>query len=110
AIATSLRDPHVLLLEFNHCRDMLLKGPYPEALKRRVGGGQGHLNNDQAATMLEWLVGPNTHTLVLAHLSAHNNEPERALDAARGTLARLGLDSVRVVVAQQDQSLEAIEV
>jgi hypothetical protein len=53
--------------------------------------------------MLRRLAGPNLHTLVLAHLSEKNNRPELALDAARTTLAALGLAHVRVLVASQDE-------
>ena len=110
SVAQALQGAHVLKLEFNHCAEMLHAGPYPDALKRRVGGGQGHLNNDQAAAMLERLAGPELHTLILAHLSAHNNTPDRALEAALTTLQRLGLSHVQVMVAQQDEALAPIDV
>ena len=42
---------HSLLLEFNHDLSMLQAGRYPQALKRRVGGDWGHLNNGQAAAV-----------------------------------------------------------
>lgn len=102
-VARALAGAHVLVLEFNHDRAMLEQGPYPVKLRRRVAGERGHLSNDQAARMLELLAGPELHTLVLAHLSATNNRPELALEAARATLARLGLDHVQVLVASQDE-------
>ena len=109
-VARALANAHVLVLEFNHCQRMLAEGPYSESLKRRVGGGQGHLNNEQSAQMLERMAGPNLHTLVLAHLSAKNNTPELALEAAYGALQRLGMIDVQVLVAKQDESLPPIEV
>ena len=109
-VASALGDAHVLVLEFNHCAELLEEGPYTASLKKRVGGDQGHLNNQQAGQMLERLAGPNLHTLVLAHLSEKNNTAERALEVALGTLHRLGLSHVQVMVAQQDESLPAIEV
>ena len=42
----------LLLLEFNHDRELLRSGPYPPALKRRVGGDWGHLSNGQALALL----------------------------------------------------------
>ena len=102
-VARGLCGAHVLVLEFNHDVQMLSDGPYPAALKRRVGGERGHLSNLQAAELLERLAGPELHTLVLAHLSEANNEPERALDSARGALARTGLEGVRVLVASQHE-------
>lgn len=109
-VAKGLRGAHVLVLEFNHDSAMLAGGPYPAALKRRVAGDAGHLSNEQAAQMLRWLAGPQLHTLVLAHLSQHNNRPELALEAAHATLEALGLAHVRVLVASQHEVGENLEV
>ena len=109
-VARALAGAHVLVLEFNHDEGMLRGGPYPAKLKRRIAGDGGHLSNEQAREVLRALAGPELHTLVLAHLSAHNNTPELALEAAHAELSALGLDGVRVEVARQDAPLEAIEV
>jgi phosphoribosyl 1,2-cyclic phosphodiesterase len=93
----------VLVLEFNHDVELLRNGPYPPALQRRILGGAGHLSNEEAARMLLLLAGPELHTLVLAHLSEKNNSPELARAAARGALASIGRDDVRVLVASQDE-------
>jgi phosphoribosyl 1,2-cyclic phosphodiesterase len=92
-----------LILEFNHDERMLADGPYPVPLKRRVSGDRGHLSNEQAAVMLTAMAGPELHTLVLAHLSATNNTPELALEAAHGALEQAGLEHVEVLVATQDE-------
>jgi phosphoribosyl 1,2-cyclic phosphodiesterase len=102
-VARALGGAHLLVLEFNHDRRMLDDGPYPAALKARVRGDHGHLSNEQAAQMLEWMAGPQLHTLVLAHLSETNNRRELAEACARATLERLGLAHVRVVVASQHE-------
>jgi phosphoribosyl 1,2-cyclic phosphodiesterase len=102
-VARALRGAHVLVLEFNHDEGMLHSGPYPPALRRRIAGGGGHLSNAQSARMLIAMAGPNLHTLVLAHLSEVNNTPERALEAAHGALAILGMTHVQVLVARQDE-------
>ena len=100
----------MLVLEFNYDADMLANGPYPPNLKRRIAGRGGHLSNAQAQAALAHLAGPDLHTLVLAHLSEKNNTPERALGAAQDKLRELGLDHVRIVIAQQDQVTESLEV
>jgi phosphoribosyl 1,2-cyclic phosphodiesterase len=89
---------------------MLAAGPYPERLKERIRGGRGHLSNEQAAEMLRLLAGPELHTVVLAHLSAHNNTQELARAAAEAALSAAGRDEVRVLVALQDEPLEPIPV
>jgi phosphoribosyl 1,2-cyclic phosphodiesterase len=94
---------HVLVLEFNHDRELLEHGPYSAALKRRVGGARGHLSNAEAVIVLEHALAPELHTLVLAHLSRTNNRPELALTAAREALAQAGRSDVRLVLAEQDR-------
>lgn len=102
-LAARLADPHVLVLEFNHDRDLLESGPYPAPLRRRVAGDRGHLSNEQAARWLSELCGPSLHTLVLAHLSTKNNTEALALRAAQERLESLGRSDVRVHVAAPDQ-------
>ncbi len=63
----------LLVLEFNHDREMLAAGPYPPALKRRVGGDWGHLSNDQALALLKQVDLQRLQTLVVAHMSDKNN-------------------------------------
>ena len=100
-VARRLAGAHLLVLEFNHDRALLANGPYSPALKRRVAGDRGHLSNDQAARMLDALLGPETHTVVLAHLSEKNNRPELALAAAAEVLEQHGRTDVRLLVADQ---------
>lgn len=97
---------HSLLLEFNHDLSMLQAGRYPQALKRRVGGDWGHLNNGQAAELLRQLGGAPAGHLVVAHISENNNSRERA-EAALLTV----LDSLEGVVwAQQKEGFDWLSV
>jgi len=74
-------DCDLLMLEFNHDRDMLRAGPYPPALKRRVGGDWGHLSNGQALELLDGVDRQRLRHLVVAHVSEKNNCRERVLAA-----------------------------
>jgi len=47
---------------------------------------------------------------VIAHVSKKTNRPELAREIAARTLARLGLDEVRVLVAEQDRIGENLRV
>ncbi|GAC1628762.1 MAG: MBL fold metallo-hydrolase [Nevskia sp.] len=96
-----------LLLEFNHDRDLLLRGPYPQSLKTRVAGGKGHLSNAQAAELLTMIDCTRLQHLVLTHLSETNNTPEHALQAAA---AALGAAPEWLVCAHQDAGLDWREV
>jgi phosphoribosyl 1,2-cyclic phosphodiesterase len=69
------------LLEANYCPRMLADGPYPPRLKQRIGGGFGHLANEQTAELAARMVGMRLGDLYLGHLSRTNNTPERALAA-----------------------------
>jgi phosphoribosyl 1,2-cyclic phosphodiesterase len=103
AVARELSGAHLLLLEFNHDPERLQQGPYPPALRRRIAGPRGHLSNAQAAEMLRWLAGAELHTLLLAHLSLHNNSPEQARAAAEVVLRELGREDVRVLACEPDR-------
>lgn len=72
-VAASFGECDGLLLEANHDLDMLARGPYPPALKRRVGGDWGHLNNGQCAELLARIERRRLQVLVLGHISQHNN-------------------------------------
>ena len=74
-VVNAYRGCGALVLEFNHDSAMLAAGDYPPALKRRVGGDWGHLNNRQASELLAALDGPALRHLVIAHMSEKNNSP-----------------------------------
>ena len=82
------QDCQALLLECNHDPGMLRDGPYPEPLKRRVGGEWGHLSNEQAAGFLERVQGPQLEHVVIAHISEKNNDRKRVLRALEGIYDR----------------------
>lgn len=111
---TGIVTPHVhdllrvcdgIVLESNHCPDMLANGPYPESLKRRIRSKRGHLSNPDAASCLRDF-GKDVPELILAHLSETNNTPEKAMVSARAGLG-LFYEERRVVVATQCGSTDA---
>lgn len=88
-----------IILESNHCPEMLANGPYPESLKRRIRSKRGHLSNPAAAACLHGF-GKDVPQVILAHLSETNNTVEKAAVSARGGLG-LFYEECRVVVATQ---------
>ena len=92
-----------LMIESNHCRDMLARGHYPAFLKQRVGGNYGHLNNHQAASLVAELGWQRLQHLVLAHLSRKNNLPQLARQCFVDTL---GCDPDWLQLADQDSGLD----
>ncbi|MDT8356992.1 MAG: MBL fold metallo-hydrolase [Methanomicrobiaceae archaeon] len=79
---THLRRCSAIVLESNHCPQMLQGGPYPAFLKRRIRSRTGHLSNEAAAACLQSLAS-DIQTVILAHLSEVNNTPEKATASAR---------------------------
>lgn len=98
-----LADCDGLMLECNHDVQMLARGPYPPALKRRVGGGLGHLSNAQAAELLAAVEASRLQQLVLTHLSEVNNTPALARAAA---VVALNRDASWIVCAGQQDGLD----
>ena len=96
----ALRDVRVLALEANHDVKMLREGPYPYALKRRVGGELGHLSNDQAAAELTRLLSDRLEFVVGMHLSENNNAPSVARRALEGALRGNGHGAILEMAAQ----------
>ncbi len=69
-----------LALEANHDVEMLMTGHYPPYLKERIRSPLGHLSNDEAGQALAMFAMAETvQTVILAHLSDHNNRPDLAL-------------------------------
>lgn len=93
---------HALVLECNHDAGLLAGGDYPYFLKQRVGGRHGHLNNEEAAALLQRLDTRRLQHLVAAHLSSKNNTPELAVAALSGAL---GCAPEWIAVATQAEGL-----
>lgn len=96
----ALRGVRILGLESNHDEDMLENGPYPRALKQRVGSHQGHLSNAQAADALEALISDRLETVVALHISEHNNTYRLPVETLRAVVERVGA-STQVTCAYQ---------
>lgn len=88
-----------LLVEFNHDIEMLASGPYPEMLKRRVGGEWGHLSNQQALHLIENIGTEQLQRLIIGHISQKNN----SLDLVKTSVAKLQNKLPAVVYAEQDK-------
>lgn len=92
-----------VVLECNHDEEMLMTGPYPYDLKRRVASRLGHLSNTDCAVFSVRLAANGMKRLLLAHLSETNNLPELALGEVRSALAGTG---VHIVAASPTDIVE----
>ena len=94
-----LKRSDAIVLESNHCPEMLRTGPYPEMLKRRIRSKNGHLSNADAAQCIMTLGQDVTH-IRLAHLSEVNNTPDIALKSGKSSLGLFSSDT-RLTVATE---------
>ena len=85
-IKENLLDSSAMLLESNHDIELLKNGSYPEYLKRRVLGKNGHLSNHLAGELLSELMSERLKYVFLGHLSHENNCPTLAYDTVKDIL------------------------
>jgi len=92
-----------LLLECNHCPDMLAHSDYPVSLKYRIAGRYGHLSNAAAAEILRAVDRSRLKFVHAAHLSKNNNAPA----LARAALAPVvGWQPDEIGIANQDNGFD----
>ena len=85
----------LLVCETNYDPDWMRTGPYPYALKQRIMGDHGHLSNQDGAELAAMSVQSGASIVILAHLSAENNTPARALETVSRRLRAMGCDPER---------------
>lgn len=91
-IIKNIMDSDLLLIESNHDEDMVLIGPYPWPLKRRVLGEFGHMSNDTAGALIAKIVKRGTEIVLLGHLSKENNFPQLAYKTVESILMENSID------------------
>ena len=107
-VKQSFKRCDALLLEANHCTDMLQAGPYPVQLKQRVGGNWGHLNNHQSAEFFEAVSCDRMSNLVLGHISRNNNSVERVREVFEPLISKR--PNLQALYACQDEGFDWISV
>ncbi len=101
AMLEVMQHADLLILESNHDRQRLLRGPYPYHLKQRILSPNGHLSNDQAAeAVIRTWRSDSVRWLWLAHLSRTNNTPKLALNSMLANLeaAHANLTQIHISV------------
>lgn len=102
ALVEAFRPCDTVVIESNYDRGLLEEGPYPWSVKERILGRFGHLSNDDVADYIGRGLGEACRTLVLAHLSRTNNDPDLARVTAERALRRRGRTEVRLEIAEPD--------
>jgi len=78
-VCNAVSDSDLLFVESNHDSHMLINGPYPASLKKRILSKYGHLSNFQSSICLLEHASSRLKNIVLAHLSEVNNTPNIAM-------------------------------
>ncbi len=83
-----MKNQHHYILESNHNVKMLLQTNRSHDLKIRILGDSGHLSNEDSAMFFSEMIGPNTKSVYLAHISEEANTPEIALESYQRVLRK----------------------
>ena len=89
-VSEAVAGAELLLLEANYDREMLMNGPYPYYLKKRILSDRGHLSNEAAGAVAVSAAEEGTQQIVLGHLSQNNNTAGLAMAAVRSAIIRAG--------------------
>lgn len=91
AVQEGLLGCEAVVLECNHDPEMLMTGPYPYYLKKRIASRCGHLSNPDCAAFCVQLAAHGMQRVLLAHLSETNNLPSLAQGEVEAALAGTGV-------------------
>ena len=96
----AINQADLLILESNHDRERLLRGPYPYSLKQRILSSTGHLSNDQAAeAVLRTWHTDAVRWLWLSHLSRTNNTPKIAMNNMQSRIQTAGANLAQIHIS-----------
>ncbi|MBS6645162.1 MAG: MBL fold metallo-hydrolase [Clostridiaceae bacterium] len=111
-IIEHLQGLDAILLESNHDVNMLQTGPYPYYLKRRILSDHGHLSNENAGRLLNYILHDNIKKILLGHLSKENNYEELAYETVKLEINQgdnpFHASDFSITVAKRDQMSEII--
>lgn len=109
AMLAMMQHADLLILEANHDRERLLRGPYPYALKQRILSPTGHLSNDQAAeAFLRTWRGDAVRWVWLSHLSRTNNTPRLAVNTLRARMSEAGANPAQAHITALPPTMGAV--
>lgn len=91
ALQEEMQDVDLLLIEANYDEMKLQYGRYPQMLKRRIAGKNGHLSNVDCAASVLQAVQNGAKRILLGHLSEENNTPRLAYETVHRTLVDNGI-------------------
>ena len=111
-ILKQLEGSKFVLLESNYDTEVLKYSKYPFTLKKRIAGPNGHLSNEVASKVINYLLQGNLKTAMLGHLSKESNFPELAYQTVMDEIISNGtnIDGFNLSVAKRDCPGEIIAI
>ena len=104
-ILKQLEESKFILLESNYDTEVLKFSKYPYLLKKRIAGPEGHLSNETASKVINYLLNCNLKAAMLGHLSKESNFPELAYQTVVDEVINSGTDisKLSLSVASRDK-------
>ncbi len=96
-VSEIVKTANILVLECNHCPDMLENSPRPMNLKARVKGNFGHLSNQDAINLLTLLDSNFVEKIYLTHISKDCNDLALISNLLENSLSKDLLSKVEIV-------------
>ena len=111
-IIKHLEGSKFVLLESNYDNNVLKYSKYPFSLKQRIAGPNGHLSNESASKVINYLLHDNLQTAMLGHLSKESNFPELAYQTVVNEIINSGNDvsKINLSVANRDKTSKLIHI
>ncbi len=111
-ILKKLEGSSFILLESNYDTEVLKYSKYPFNLKKRIAGPTGHLSNEMAGKVINYLIHDNLKTAMLGHLSKESNFPELAYQTVVDEIMGAGTDinNIKLSVASRDKIGQLIHI
>lgn len=103
-ILKKLEGSSFILLESNYDPEVLKYTKYPFLLKQRIAGPNGHLSNNMAGKVINYLINNGLNTAMLGHLSKESNFPALAYQTVADEIISSGTDisKINLSVASRD--------
>ena len=105
SIVKQLEGSDFILLESNYDTEVLKYSKYPFILKQRISGPNGHLSNEVASKVINYLLNCKLKSAMLGHLSKESNFPELAYQTVVDEILNSGSDvsKLKLSVASRDK-------
>ena len=111
-ILKQLEGSKFVLLESNYDTEVLKLSKYPFSLKQRIAGPNGHLSNEIASKVINYLLHDNLKSAMLGHLSKESNFPELAYQTVVNELINSNSDvsKLSLSVASRNEPSKLIHI